>query len=146
MATNFKKDMPMHPKKSFSSYPRQDNVYQHKSSLNFDMMRAKIFEDRKGTRTDFYVWVAHLFIGFATALIAFVLAEMEEYAVEFRKDKVQVLLDEKTNSSIKAYLFYVLYAMVFVLIACLMTIYIGPGANGSGVAEIMGMLNGINYP
>ena len=27
-----------------------------------------------------------------------------------------------------------------------MTIYIGPGANGSGVAEIMGLLNGINYP
>ena len=45
-----------------------------------------------------------------------------------------------------AYLFYVMFAVVFVLIACLMTIYIGPGANGSGVAEIMGMLNGINYP
>ena len=57
-----------------------------------------------------------------------------------------MLLDEESNSSIKAYVFYVLYAMVFVLIACLMTIYIGPGANGSGVAEIMGMLNGINYP
>ena len=27
-----------------------------------------------------------------------------------------------------------------------MTIYIGPGANGSGIAEIMGVLNGINYP
>ena len=27
-----------------------------------------------------------------------------------------------------------------------MTIYIGPGANGSGIAEIMGLLNGINYP
>ena len=45
-----------------------------------------------------------------------------------------------------AYIFYVGFAVLFVLIACLMTIYIGPGANGSGVAEIMGMLNGINYP
>lgn len=36
--------------------------------------------------------------------------------------------------------------MVFVLIATLLTIYLGPGANGSGIAEIMGLLNGINFP
>ena len=30
--------------------------------------------------------------------------------------------------------------------ASLLTIYVGPGANGSGIAEIMGLLNGINYP
>ena len=41
---------------------------------------------------------------------------------------------------------YTVYGTVFVLIACLLTIYVGPGANGSGVAEIMGMLNGVNYP
>ena len=27
-----------------------------------------------------------------------------------------------------------------------MTVYWGPGANGSGVAEMMGYMNGINYP
>jgi len=27
-----------------------------------------------------------------------------------------------------------------------MTIKIGPGANGSGIAEIMAYLNGVNYP
>ena len=27
----------------------------------------------------------------------------------------------------------------------MLTVYIGPGANGSGVAEIMGILNGVNY-
>lgn len=31
------------------------------------------------------------------------------------------------------------------LAATLLTVYIGPGANGSGVAEIMGILNGVNY-
>lgn len=36
--------------------------------------------------------------------------------------------------------------MCLVLCATLLTIYVGPGANGSGVAEIMGLLNGINYP
>lgn len=28
----------------------------------------------------------------------------------------------------------------------MLTLYVGPGANGSGVAEVMGLLNGINYP
>ena len=27
-----------------------------------------------------------------------------------------------------------------------MTVYFGPGAMGSGVAEIIGFLNGVNYP
>jgi len=27
-----------------------------------------------------------------------------------------------------------------------MTVYIGPGANGSGIAELMAALNGVNYP
>jgi chloride channel 7 len=45
-----------------------------------------------------------------------------------------------------AYFAYTAYGMVFVLCACLLTIYVGPGANGSGIAEIMGLLNGINYP
>ena len=41
---------------------------------------------------------------------------------------------------------YTAYGMSFVLVATLLTIYFGPGANGSGIAEIMGMLNGVNYP
>ena len=110
------------------------------------MMRAKIFEDRKGVHTDFYVWVAHVFIGFGTALIAFIITVLEDTSIEWKNEKVQHFADAEKNSSIKAYLFYVAFAMVFVLTANLMTIYIGPGANGSGVAEIMGMLNGINYP
>ena len=28
--------------------------------------------------------------------------------------------------------------------SCLFTVYVGPGAMGSGVAEIMGVLNGLN--
>lgn len=35
--------------------------------------------------------------------------------------------------------------MFFVTIASLLTVYVGPGAMGSGVAEVMGLLNGVNY-
>ena len=32
------------------------------------------------------------------------------------------------------------------MIAGIMTTYYGPGASGSGIAEIIGYLNGVNYP
>ena len=35
--------------------------------------------------------------------------------------------------------------MFFVTVSALMTVYIAPAAMGSGVAEVMGLLNGINY-
>lgn len=44
------------------------------------------------------------------------------------------------------YLTYLLFSLVFGALAVLLTCYVGPGAAGSGVAEVMGMLNGIVYP
>jgi chloride channel 7 len=41
---------------------------------------------------------------------------------------------------------YCSIAAFYGLIAGLLTVYYGPGANGSGVAEMIGYMNGINYP
>jgi H+/Cl- antiporter ClcA len=38
------------------------------------------------------------------------------------------------------------FSLLFVLIAAAMTAYISPYAAGSGVAETMGILNGVSYP
>jgi chloride channel 7 len=43
------------------------------------------------------------------------------------------------------WLIYAGMAMIFGSIASAMTTYWGPGAAGSGVAELIGYLNGINY-
>ena len=59
---------------------------------------------------------------------------------------LQRILDRNPDTTAPAWAAYVFYAMGLVLVACLLTIYVGPGANGSGIAEIMGLLNGINYP
>ncbi len=45
-----------------------------------------------------------------------------------------------------AFFFYSGFAVVSVTLAVFLTVYVAPGANGSGTVEIMGMFNGINYP
>lgn len=138
-------DKPMHPKRSFHMYPRPDNVYEHKSSLNFDMMRTKVFLERKGTNENVYLWIAHFILGIIVATVTFLMTTVEDASSEFRAGFIQEIID-RNNSAVEAWAAYTIYGMFFVLIACLLTIYVGPGANGSGVAEIMGLLNGINYP
>lgn len=44
------------------------------------------------------------------------------------------------------WLIYAGCAGLFGLIGGALTVYFGPAANGSGVAELIGYLNGINYP
>lgn len=44
------------------------------------------------------------------------------------------------------WLVLVLYSVFFMLIATLITVYVGPSALGSGVAEAMGILNGVKAP
>jgi H+/Cl- antiporter ClcA len=41
---------------------------------------------------------------------------------------------------------YACFAVFFMLLSSLLTIYVAPAALGSGVAETMGMLNGVKYP
>lgn len=138
--------VPMHPKKSLLEYPRRDNVYEHKHSFNFDMMRSRIFTNRRKTHTDMYLWIAHALIGISVATITWAMTTIEDASAEFRSHFIQSLLDSHPDSSFTAWIAACAYAMALVLIACLLTIYVGPGANGSGIAEIMGLLNGINYP
>ena len=50
------------------------------------------------------------------------------------------------GSHIGGWLFYAFYGTGLVLISAIMTTYWGTGAMGSGVAEVIGYINGVNYP
>ncbi len=63
---------------------------------------------------------------------------------EFRARYLQDLIDR--NESTIAYVWYAGTGVFLVLCSVLLTVYVGPGANGSGVVEVMGLLNGVNYP
>ena len=51
-----------------------------------------------------------------------------------------------TSTPASAYFWYAGSGMVLVLLAVLLTVFVAPGASGAGIVEVMGLLNGVNYP
>jgi chloride channel 7 len=69
---------------------------------------------------------------------------LEEFLLEETIEITEHILNSGNNFG--AWLCYGGLCACFGMIASLMTTYYGPGASGSGVAELIGYLNGINYP
>eukprot|EP00352_Strombidinopsis_acuminata_P006792 CAMPEP_0176362974 /NCGR_PEP_ID=MMETSP0126-20121128/18792_1 /TAXON_ID=141414 ORGANISM="Strombidinopsis acuminatum, Strain SPMC142" /NCGR_SAMPLE_ID=MMETSP0126 /ASSEMBLY_ACC=CAM_ASM_000229 /LENGTH=337 /DNA_ID=CAMNT_0017719083 /DNA_START=34 /DNA_END=1044 /DNA_ORIENTATION=+ len=141
------KDVPMSPFRSFGSYPRHDNVYKHKKSLNYDSMRSKIMKERPNSRWVYWAeWFAYICLAVALSLVASFVEYMEDAITDYKKNKTQTYINENDlELGPTAWGFYSGISVVLVFVASFMTIYIGPGAYGSGVAELMGYLNGVNY-
>ena len=127
-------------------YPRQDVIYKAKSSFNFETAKAKIYMKRNPSKwVGAARWGAHALVGVGTGTFAFLMATVEETLTAKRSETTQDLLSDNSDWGF-ALAFYIGFGLVCALVAGLMTVYIGPGATGSGVAEIMGLLNGVNYP
>ena len=47
MAGDHDDPVTMDPRSSLKVYPRKDNVFHKKKSLNFDMIKSKVFVERK---------------------------------------------------------------------------------------------------
>ena len=75
--------------KSPKIYPRKDNAYKGKSSLNFDAMRAKIYENYKEDRNHSQVWIANALIGVCCGFCAFAVNSIEEMLAITRFDMTQ---------------------------------------------------------
>ena len=134
----------MDPRRSLQEYPRKDTYYKNKSSLNFDVVRSKVFINLTDSKCDrFNRWVSHGLVGVITGTIAFMMATTEEYLTDKKSGVAQDYLSDGHRMS--AFFYYTGFAVACSLVATLLTVYVGPGANGSGVAEIMGLLNGVNY-
>ena len=75
----------MDPRKSMNVYPRPLGAYSKQTSLNFDMMRAKIFDDRTSSYSEgLNLWIAHFLTGVTTGVFTFIIASLEDYIVNFR--------------------------------------------------------------
>ena len=151
-------------------FPRADNIYEHKESNAYDEMYTQVWRDRPKERQKEHirVWTVYILIGVLVGTIAYMMISLEKAilyvsAQWMRKltrgnctfimspDKTTATTDCDINnpeemSVIKPWLFFATSSGMLAFTAGVMTTYYGPGAAGSGVAELIGYMNGINYP
>eukprot|EP00351_Strombidinopsis_sp_SopsisLIS2011_P005530 CAMPEP_0116887726 /NCGR_PEP_ID=MMETSP0463-20121206/22357_1 /TAXON_ID=181622 /ORGANISM="Strombidinopsis sp, Strain SopsisLIS2011" /LENGTH=165 /DNA_ID=CAMNT_0004550997 /DNA_START=134 /DNA_END=631 /DNA_ORIENTATION=+ len=91
-------------------------------------------------------WFAYFVLAILVAFVASLMVELEETLTDVKKTTTNNIIDHNSSNLAKAWSFFTFFSVALALIAALMTVYIGPGAYGSGVAELIGYLNGVNYP
>ena len=69
--------------------------------------------------------------------------QIEDALVEFRIEYASELMTK--NGMFASISFMVFFVACTTLLSTVLTIYFGPGAYGSGVAELIAYVNGINY-
>mmetsp|Transcript_9809 Transcript_9809/g.14871 ORF Transcript_9809/g.14871 Transcript_9809/m.14871 type:complete len:231 (-) Transcript_9809:571-1263(-) len=93
-------------------------------------------------------WMAFIICGVLTGFTAFCMDKLEGFLIGLAYNNAQAKIgtDEVTKEVVSPWLIYALISGAYGLIASIMTTYWGQGAAGSGVAELIGYLNGVNYP
>jgi chloride channel 7 len=126
----------------------ESTKFTHKSSFNYDLLRAKVFRWRKETYwTNSMQWIAFVILGVFMGFTASIIVFIEEHLTDFKRDTAEkILIAGSTEGIFTSWAFFTLFSMVLVFLASAMTVYYAPGANGSGVAELIAIMNGINYP
>ena len=134
----------MDPRQSFGVYPRFDSAFKKKKSLNFDIMQTELFLNRE-KQSEGWQWLAYLIIGILIGVIAYLMSLFEEWIVNERITFAQWVLKNTNESQAAAWAALAIWCFVFCAAGSWLTIYVGPGANGSGIADLMAYINGINY-
>jgi chloride channel 7 len=129
-------------------YPRKDNIFKKKESLPFDEVNSLVWQDRpfQKRKEQTKTWLAHFLVGLFVGTIAFLMILLEEKINEHVIEYTQHLISADKTAWFAAGMFYAGMAAIFASSASLMTTYYGTGASGSGVAELIGYMNGVNYP
>ena len=116
-------------------------------SLNFDIMRTKVYKERKKTRcTSFMEWVAFGIVGLSVGLCTAIMTNTEVIIVHEKRLITDQIIGGSESRLFEGWLFFTGLSIFLVFLASAATVYYGPGATGSGNAEVIAYLNGVNYP
>ena len=91
-------------------------------------------------------WFAFVLVGLFTGFTAAIMTNIEENTTSFRKNFTDDIIGGDSNNIVSGFLIFSGASACLVLLSAIMTVYWGPGAYGSGVAELIAYLNGVNYP
>lgn len=116
-------------------------------SLNFDIMRTKVYRDRHRSRCTIAMeWVAYALIGLCTGLCTAIMSNAEVHLIHEKRLLADLIIAGDEDRLMHGWAFFSGVSICFVFIAAAATVYWGPGAVGSGNAELIAYLNGVNYP
>lgn len=144
----FTRQVPMPAVGHTMEFPRRDNIYKNKESLPFDEAHSKVWKDRKANEVNEVIkeWFVYILIGVIVGTIAFWMGQLEEHLIEWCSALTNHLIEADKTNIAPPLLWYIGCCGFYGMIAGLLTTYYGPAATGSGVAELIGYLNGVNYP
>jgi H+/Cl- antiporter ClcA len=126
-------------------------------SLDILAPEANAFAGKSQSKRDqFMNWVNFFLLGVFTGALAFGIDELEELLVNLRWNISQTIMNEDLNATttdhvvsssryLWAWFAYAGYSCVLVTSSAIMSLYWAPGAIGSGVAETLAYVNGVNY-
>ena len=88
-----------------------------------------------------YSWVLFGIVGVLMGIIAFIVDALVESMIHIKWEMTRNVIKDTGLGA--AWMVFLLISVFYAALASSMTVYIGPGAAGSGIAELMGYLNGI---
>ena len=103
-------------------YPRLISAYREKHSLDFDMMRTKIFKDCKQDG-EIATWITHAIMGVLMGLLCFGVSWAEHLLDTWKFSTVQAIVTNHGNYA-AAYFFLIFISVCFVLVAALLTVFV----------------------
>lgn len=103
-------------------YPRYIAAYREKQSLDFDMMRTKIFMDCK-REGEIASWFTHAVCGILMGFLAYGISWAETFLDTWKFTTVQAIITNHDDYA-AAYFFLIVVSVFFVLIAALLTVFV----------------------
>lgn len=131
---------------SIRVYPRPDQEFRKKDSVDFTTQQSVIYKKRPhDSMIHFYSWVAFGVMGIVTGVVTFLFEFLVQVIVEYRWVATQTILDN--NGSLAAGWAVFFSICLFVGGASVvLTVFLSPAAAGGGGAECMGYFNGVSWP
>jgi H+/Cl- antiporter ClcA len=124
---------------------RKNTSYQKLGSIDFQSFRSNVW---KQVNDDYYndlrTWAIFGLVGVLMGAVAFLVDIIVENLILWKWEITQMIIEY--SSWWYALVTFIAFSALFGGIAGIMTVFLGPGAVGTGTVELIAYCNGINIP
>jgi len=145
----------MLPKGYTNEFPRKDNLFTLKEAMPYDEIYTKVWAERPRNVAceEFKYWFAFVTMSVLVGICGFFCALWVQCLCDWVMNVMHILIysgaqtdDPSSYNVFVPYLWFTGMSGIFGLIAASMTTFWAQGAAMSGLPEMIGLVNGVNYP